>query len=97
MNYFLIFFSNIFLIVGILYIQHKFKIALDTNQVHKIPSSNEVPLSGGFYILFSILIGVQIFEIKIDTYFLLYSVSKFYYNDSPKAYFYIVQEYYEFS
>ena len=72
MNYFLIFFSNIFLIVGILYIQHKFKIALDTNQVHKIPSSNEVPLSGGFYILFSILIGVQIFEIKIDTYFLLY-------------------------
>ena len=88
MTYFLIICSNIFLLFGILYIQQKFKIALDTNQEHKISSFNKIPLSGGLYILFSFFIGIQIFKLQINTYFYLYLIPIFilgYFSDTlPK-------------
>ncbi len=62
MNYLYHLLISIFLISAINYVQYKFNFLLDIQQKHKINFSYKIPLSGGVYIVFSLILFKNIFS-----------------------------------
>ena len=67
MNYIYFFIVNILLISSINYIQYKFNFLLDIKLKHKIKIKEKIPLSGGIYILVSIITCKLFYDIDIST------------------------------
>ena len=71
MNYLYFFTICILLISCINYVQYKLNFVLDLSLKHKIKNIEKVPLSGGIYILLSVLICEYIFKIDLPFYLVL--------------------------
>ncbi len=67
MDYIYFFIVNILLISSINYIQYKFNFLLDIKLKHKIKIKEKIPLSGGIYILVSIITCKLFYDIDIST------------------------------
>lgn len=70
MNYLIIFSISILLISCINYVQYKLNFLLDINLKHKIKSSTKIALSGGIYLLISLIIIKFIYNIDLSINFI---------------------------
>lgn len=77
MNYLYHLFISIFLISAINYVQYKFNFLLDIQQKHKINSGYKIPLSGGMFIVFSLILFKTIFSSNFEVILILCLVSFF--------------------
>ena len=73
MNYIYFFLINIVLISSINYVQYKLNFLLDINLKHKIKNKRKIALSGGIYILISLILcnNLNYIDIPIYIFFVL--------------------------